>query len=420
MIQNKDAEKIVSFIRNVFDVVDDAIKKKDTRHLETLMKIFEQSKLPCVWAIWSNNMLRRHGNALYEDRDRWYRNEGLYFKEEVAPGIYKYDSDVQERIQRYTKMYLRAFRFFYAPIYGIRQPLFNKENGYCYVHHRPFGYLLNVGYLLNEGRFDDFPYAFLLLWKKEALRYKAYSSIFDMPEIKVFGLCEKVHLSLAGKARMQLMEVLDNFAWRFADPKTPMPLAENMINFAAQRMIEARSRESMHKAGKCRCPWVESAYMPRLISSLLPGTDYYDAQGFVDQKKLAEGWKQVGKELRELAVTPENVLRSLENLLGKELFDRFCTEYDPVRVVNGYPGKPGLRETMPPFFISEKDFRRMCDAPKILCEKIRPELTEAIRTESSDVYNYWPDEETFNAIVQTYEPDEPSPLLSSESPAAED
>lgn len=409
MIQNKDAEKIVSFIRNVFDVVDDAIKKKDTRHLETLMKIFEQSKLPCVWAVWSNNMLRRHGNELYEDRDRWYRNEGLSFKEEVAPGIYKYDSDVQERIQRYTKMYLRAFRFFYAPIYGIQQPLFDKKDGACYMYHRPFGYLLN----------EAFPYAFLLLWKKGALREKEYSSIFDMPEIKVFGLCEKVHLSLAGKARMQLMEVLDEMAWRFTDPKTPMPLAEDMINFAAQRMIEARSQKSMRDAGKCRCPWVESAYMPRFISSLLPGTDYYDAQGFVDQKKLAEGWKQVGENLRELAVTPENILRSLESLLGKELFDRFCTEYDPVRVVNGYPGKPGLRETMSPFFISEKDFRRMCDAPKIFCEENEPKLTDAIRTESSDVYD-WLDEEKFNAIVQTYEPDGPSPLSPSESPAAED
>lgn len=409
MIQNKDAEKIVSFIRNVFDVVDDAIKKKDTRHLETLMKIFEQSKLPCVWAVWSNNMLHRSGNELYEDRNRWYRNEGLSFKEEIAPGIYKYDADVQERIQRYTKMYLRAFRFFYAPIYGIRQPLFDKKDGACYMHHRPFGYLLN----------EAFPYAFLLLWKKGALRDKEYSSIFDMPEIKVFGLCEKVHFSLAGKARMQLMEVLDNMAWRFTDPKTPMPLAEDMINFAAQRMIEARSQKSMRDAGKCRCPWVESAYMPRFISSLLPGTDYYDAQGFVDQKKLAEGWKQVGENLRELAVTPENILRSLENLLGKELFDRFCVEYDPVRVVNGYPGKPGLRETMPPFFISEKDFRRMCDAPKIFCEENRPDLTEAIRTESSDAYN-WLDEEKFNAIVHTYEPDEPSPLSPSESPAAED
>lgn len=411
MIQNKDAEKIVSFIRNVFDVVDDAIKKKDTKHLETLMKIFEQSKLPGEWTIWHFNLLNmnRCGIPRYEEKNEWYRKRGMVFDKEVPPGIYKYDADVQEKLRKYTEMYLRAFRFFYAPIYGIRQPLFDKKDGACYMQHRPFGYLLN----------EPFPYAFLLLWKKEAIREKTYPTLFDMPDTEVFELCEKVHLSIAGKAQKQLMEVLDNMAWRFTDPKTPMPLAEDMITFAAQRMIEARSQKSMRDAGKCRCPWVESSYMPRLISSLLPGTDYYDAQGFVDQKKLAEGWKQVGENLRELAVTPENVLRSLKNLLGKELFDRFCTEYDPVRVVNGYPGKPGLRETMSPFFISEKDFRRMCDAPKIFCEENRPDLTEAIRTESSDAYN-WLDEEKFNAIVQTYEPDEPSPLSPSESPAAED
>lgn len=411
MIQNKDAEKIVSFIRNVFDVVDDAIKKKDTKHLETLMKIFEQSKLPGVWTIWHENLLNmnRSGIPRYEEKNEWYRNKGFSFKEKVPPGIYNYDADVQEKLRQYTEMYLRAFRFFYAPIYGIRQPLFDKKDGACCMYHRPFGYLLN----------EPFPYAFLLLWKKEAIREKTYPTLFDMPDTEVFELCEKVHLSIAGKAQKQLMEVLDKMAWRFADPKTPIPLAEDMINFAAQRMIEARSQKSMRDAGECRCPWVESAYMPRLISSLLPGTDYYDAQGFVDQKKLAEGWKQVGENLRELAVTPENVLRSLESLLGKELFDRFCTEYDPVRVVNGYPGKPGLRETMPPFFISENDFRRMCDAPKIFCEENEPKLTDAIRMKSSDVYD-WLDEEKFNAIVQTYEPDEPSPLSPSESPAAED
>lgn len=411
MIQNKDAEKIVSFIRNVFDVMDDAIKKKDTKHLETLMKIFEQSKLPGVWTIWHENLLNmnRRGIPIYEEKNEWYRNKGLSFKEKIPPGIYNYDADVQEKLRQYTEMYLRAFRFFYAPIYGIRQPLFDKKDGACYMYHRPFGYLLNEG----------FPYAFLLLWKKGALREKEYSSIFDMPDTEVFELCKKVHFSIAGKAQKQLMELLDEMAWRFTDPKTPMPLAEDIINFAAQRMIEARSQKSMRDAGECRCPWVESSYMPRLISSLLPGTDYYDAQGFVDQKKLAEGWKQVGENLRELAVTPENILRSLESLLGKELFDRFCIEYDPVRVVNGYPGKPGLRETMSPFFISEKDVRRMWDAPKTFCEENRPDLTEAICTESSDAYN-WLNEEKFNAIVHTYEPDEPSPLLSSESPAAED
>lgn len=411
MIQNKDAEKIVSFIRNVFDVMDDAIKKKDTKHLETLMKIFEQSKLPGVWTIWHENLLNmnRSGIPRYEEKNEWYRNKGFSFKEKVPPGIYNYDADVQEKLRQYTEMYLRAFRFFYAPIYGIRQPLFDKKDGYCYMHHRPFGYLLN----------EAFPYAFLLLWKKEALREKEYSSIFDMPDTEVFELCKKVHFSIAGKAQKQLMELLDEMAWRFTDPKTPMPLAEDMINFAAQRMIEARSQKSMRDAGECRCPWVESSYMPRLISSLLPGTDYYDAQGFVDQKKLAEGWKQVGENLRELAVTPENILRSLESLLGKELFARFCAEYDPVRVVNGHPGKPGLRETMPPFFISEKDLHRMWNAPEIFCEKNEPELTDAISTKSCDVYD-WLDEEKFNAIVQTYEPDEPSPLSPSESPAAED
>lgn len=77
MIQNKDAEKILSFIRNVFDVVDDAIKKKDTKHLETLMKIFEQSKLPGVWTIWHENLLNRYGSALYEEeKNEWYRNRG--------------------------------------------------------------------------------------------------------------------------------------------------------------------------------------------------------------------------------------------------------------------------------------------------------------------------------------------------------
>lgn len=411
MIQNKDAEKIVSFIRNVFDVVDDAIKKKDTKHLETLMKIFEQSKLSGEWTIWHENLLNmnRRGIPRYEEKNEWYRKRGMVFDKEVPPGIYKYDADVQEKLRQYTEMYLRAFRFFYAPIYGIRQPLFDQKDGACYMHHRPFGYLLN----------EPFPYAFLLLWKKEAIREKTYPTLFDMPDTEVFELCEKVHLSIAGKAQKQLMEVLDKMAWRFTDPKTPMPLAEDMISFAAQRMIEARSQKSMRDAGECRCPWVESAYMPRLISSLLPGTDYYDVQGFVDQKKLAEGWKQVGENLRELAVTPENILRSLESLLGKELFDRFCTEYDPVRVVNGYPGKPGLRETMPPFFISEKDFHRMYDAPKNFCEENEPKLMDAISTKSCDVYD-WLDEEKFNAIVQTYEPDEPSPLSPSESPAAED
>ena len=61
----------------------------------------------------------------------------------------------------------------------------------------------------------------------------------------------------------------------------------------------------------------------------------------------------------------------------------------------------------------------MCDGPNIFCKENEPKLTDAIRTENSDVYD-WLDEEKFNAIVQTYEPDEPSHLSPSESPAAED